>query len=317
MAFPTTTTPGRRRRTGSAVVAALALLFAACGGSDDDPAATVDPDLATSTTAADGQAANSFGDGVTVVVPNSPGTLSTTGSQRVMVALIGEGPNAYLGGPETAVTVRYAALDAAADDVSGEVPGEWLTTNASALGLYVAPFRFEVPGLWELTVLSGTTEVGGALLEVVETSVVPNVGDEAPKTASPTGSTPEELAAISTDPEPDPDLYDLSLDEALANGRPTLIAFATPAFCRTALCGPTMDTVKAVAAGRDDLDVVHVEPFDLELAPTGVLEPLPIMFEWNLVTEPWVFVVDADGVITATFEGIIGDQELRTALDQL
>lgn len=312
MASAPSTTSGRRRRSVAVLASVIAAVLLAAGCSSDDESAVVDdPDLATSTTAA---GSTPFGDGVTVVVPNSPGTLGTIGTQRVLVALVGEGPNAFLGGPDQPVTVRYSALDA---ELEGDVSGEWLTTNASALGLYVAPFQFGTAGLWEITVLFDGAEVGGALVEVVEDSVVPNVGDPAPATASATGSTPEELAAISSDPDPDPGLYDLSLDEALANGRPTLVAFATPAFCRTALCGPTMETVKTVSAGRDDVDVVHIEPFDLELAPTGVLEPIPAMAEWGLVTEPWVFVVDADGVITASFEGIIGDEELQKALDQL
>ncbi len=96
-----------------------------------------------------------------------------------------------------------------------------------------------------------------------------------------------------------------------------MVAFATPAFCQTALCGPTLEAVKGAAAGRDGSDVVHVEPFDLDLAPRGVLEPIPSMFDWGLVTEPWVFVIDADGVVAATFEGIIGQAEIEAAIDGL
>ncbi len=303
----------------------LALLAAGCGSSNsaDDAASDGTDAVAADDPATDGDDEAATGDrippglvdgSVTVVVPNSPGTLSTVGRQRVMAALLGEGPNAYLGGPEVPVTVRFSALDA---DITEDVPGEWLTTDASSLGLYVAPVAFAEAGLWEVTVLAGDQEVGGALIEVVDESVVPNVGDPAPATVTPTGETAEEIAAISTDPEPEAGFYDLSIDEAVANGRPTVIAFATPAFCRTALCGPTIESVKTATAGRDGLDVVHVEPFDLELAPQGILEPLPVMLDWNLLTEPWVFVVDADGLITASFEGIIGQGELERALDQL
>ncbi|MEM9565823.1 MAG: hypothetical protein AAGA93_24595 [Actinomycetota bacterium] len=323
-----------RRRPGSTLLRVLApallvaLLAAACGPSDssDGAAGETDPGAVEETTADgagdDGAEAGVDGDvppglvdgSVTVVVPNSPGTLSTVGQQRVMAALLGEGPNAYLGGPDVPVTVRFSSLDA---DLTEEVDGEWLTTDASSLGLYVAPVAFARAGLWEVTVLAGDQEVGGALIEVVEESAVPNVGDPAPATVTPTGETAEEIAAISTDPEPEAGFYDLSIDEAVANGRPTVIAFATPAFCRTALCGPTIESVKAATVDRDELDVVHVEPFDLELAPQGTLEPLPVMLDWNLLTEPWVFVVDADGLITASFEGIIGQGELERAIDQL
>ncbi len=306
-------------RTRLAIVLVVALLAAACGGADDDveaePEATASSEQ--SSTADDATvsgAATAFADSVTVVVANSPGTLGARGRQRVMAALIGDGPNDFLGGPDRPVTLRFSAVDA---ELTGEAEGDWLTTNASALGLYVASFEFDKAGLWEVTVVADGSEVGGTLIEVVDQSSVPGVGDSAPPTPTPTGSSAAEIAAITTDPEPDADFYDLSLDAAVLNGRPTVAVFATPAFCQTALCGPTIEFVKAAVDGRADLDVVHIEPFDLELAPQGVLEPIPVMADWGLATEPWVFVIDADGIVQASFEGIIGQAELERAIADL
>lgn len=316
----------------------LAVIAVGCGGGDDgDPveaagAETADDTIdgtiggATAETA-DGEASedpivddgpvsapSGFEGPLTVVVPNSPGTLSVNGSQRVMTALVGDGPNAFLGSPAQPVSVRFDPVDG---DGAGEVEATWLTTNASSLGLYVSYFDFASPGLWEITVVAEGQDLGTALVEVVEDSTVPNVGDPAPPSLTATGTTPEEIAAISTDPEPDPALYDLTIADAVSNGRPTVVAFATPAFCQTALCGPTLGMVKAATEGRADIDVVHVEPFDLELAPAGTFEPVPTMAEWGLVTEPWVFVVGPDGLVAATFEGIMGQAELEAAIDRL
>jgi hypothetical protein len=36
--------------------------------------------------------------------------------------------------------------------------------------------------------------------------------------------------------------------------------------------------------------------------------------EWNLPTEPWVFLVDAKGVIRAKFEGALSVDELEAAV---
>ncbi len=299
----------------------------ACGGDGDLEGA--DPSDTTTAAAGNGtDEGNGVGDGletdldgldtdptfdgpITVAVPNSPGTLTTGGRQRVMTALIGDGPNAFLGGPDQPVVVRFEHVDG---DTVGEVEGAWLTTNAAALGLYVTYYEFPAAGLWEVIVSADGEDLGAALIEVTEESAVPNIGDPAPKSVTPTGTTVAELAAISTDPEPDPSLYDLTIADAVTNGRPTVIVFATPAFCQTALCGPTLETVKAAGAGRDDIDLVHIEPFDLELAPQGTLQPIGPMADWGLVTEPWVFVVDADGLVSATFEGIIGQEELEAAL---
>ena len=40
----------------------------------------------------------------------------------------------------------------------------------------------------------------------------------------------------------------------------------------------------------------------------------PAVAEWGLPTEPWVFVVGADGVILGRFEGLVTREELRELL---
>ena len=41
------------------------------------------------------------------------------------------------------------------------------------------------------------------------------------------------------------------------------------------------------------------------------------MTEWNLRTEPWTFLVDADGVVRARFEGLATRREIEVALRQM
>jgi glutathione peroxidase-family protein len=40
------------------------------------------------------------------------------------------------------------------------------------------------------------------------------------------------------------------------------------------------------------------------------------MIEWRLQTEPWIFVVDADGRIAARFEGAASPSELQEAIQK-
>ena len=310
------------------------MVVAACGGADtDDPLdamdgidAPTDPSIDASTDGDEGggedggresagpQPAQQFPDAVQVIVANSQGTLTTAGEQRVMTALLGSGPNDFLGGEDQPVTVVFSPVGTDDED---RVEGAWLTTNAAALGLYVSYYRFPSAGQWEIRVEADGRDLGGTLFAINETSGVPGVGDPAPRSVTPVADDPGDIASISTDPAPDPGFYDLTIAEAVGNGRPTVVAFATPAFCQTALCGPTLETVKAAVDGRDELDVVHVEPFDLVLAPAGQLMPIDVMFEWGLATEPWVFVIDETGAVTASFEGILGQAELEAALDRL
>lgn len=300
------------------LVLVLSLVAAACGGGDDPSDELADNTTSTTAGADDGgvggaddPGALEFSSDLTVLVANTAGTLTTSGSQRVMTALVGAGPNSFFGGPDDPVSVRFEPVNG---DTVGEVEGTWLTTNASALGLYVTYYQFDQPGVWEVTVFGDGIDLGATLIEVVAESAVPRIGDPAPQSETLTGVTADEIAAISTDLQPDPTFYDLTIAEAVTNGTPSVVAFVTPAFCQTALCGPTLETVKAATAGRTDLDVLHVEPFDLQLAPLGDLTPVPVMAEWGLATEPWVFVMDGNGLVTASFEGIIGQAELEAAL---
>jgi hypothetical protein len=39
--------------------------------------------------------------------------------------------------------------------------------------------------------------------------------------------------------------------------------------------------------------------------------------EWRLLSEPWIFVVDGQGIIRAKFEGLTTAREIATALQQM
>lgn len=251
--------------------------------------------------------------GAAVVVANSPGTLTTNGPQRVLVALLGEGANSFLGGADQPATIEFRSVDGG---ITGEGSGQWLSSPGVALGLYVVTYDFDEPGQWEVRIKSNSDAAAAATIQVGTESSVPELGDAAPPSVTATATTAE-LAKITTDPNPEPRFYQLSVADAVSNGRPSVIVFSTPAFCQTALCGPTIEIAKDVAADNPDVDFVHVEPFDIEQARAGSLAPISAMTEWGLATEPWVFVVDQNGAITASFEGIIGQDELETALTAL
>jgi CBS domain-containing protein len=115
-----------------------------------------------------------------------------------------------------------------------------------------------------------------------------------------------------------------SVSEALAAGEPFVLVFATPKFCVSAQCGPTLDRLKPIAAAHPELTFINVEPYQLE-AVEGQLQPIltgeppqltpaTATNEWRLAAEPWVFVVDGDGIVTASFMLIFSDEELETAI---
>jgi hypothetical protein len=181
-------------------------------------------------------------------------------------------------------------------------------------------------------VVSGTDATGAAVL-VRFTSFVrpkgtaPRPGDAAPTVATPLAATnPQGVAGVSTDPEPRADFYTNSASELLAAGTPFLIAFASPAFCVSQACGPTLTLLKSAADQHPGVVIVHVEPYQMSwngtrlipvLAAGGGLQATSIVTAWQVPVEPWIFTVGRDGRILRSLEGVISPEEFDAALAEL
>lgn len=276
-----------------ALLLAAAVALGACSSSAE-PAATDTVDLSDALT----------------VVASSPGSVGL-GPQRVLL-VAASSDNRLLGGPGDPVTVTFE-LDG---ESFADVPTEWVWGIEGVRGFYVANFDFPRAGNWQATLAGAGGSARPTVFSVSEAVVVPEVGTPAPPSASRTIADAP-LEQLTSDPEPDPALYQMSVAEAVTSRRPSVIVFATPAFCTTAICGPTMDTVKEVAAGFPDVNWVHVEVYENIDDPQGELVETQAVIEWGLQTEPWVFVVDADGIVSARYEGTVGADELQRALAEL
>ncbi len=292
--------PARRRHRPAPLAVALVGvlgLLAACGGGGGTGAAAL------------------VNQGAVVVVANTQGTLSTRGPQRLLVALLGSSANDFKGGPDKPATIEITSEDGS---VKADVPGTWVAASGAALGLYVAHYTFPSPGIWQVGIQGATNkEAGVSRISVGTDSSVPDLGDPAPRSTTLTSADVTSLDKISTDPDPDPAFYTQTIAAAVTSGKPSVIVFATPAFCQTALCGPTVDVAKQVAARQPGVQFVHVEPYDIAQARTGKEIPIDAMAEWRIQTEPWVFLVGADGNVRGSFEGIVSADELSAAVDAL
>ncbi len=227
------------------------------------------------------------------------------------------------------LALRFFHLASSRTQPQVEADASYMPTIEGRPGLYRATVDFDRAGEWGVeataTEADGSKRIGRFVFPVRESGTTPLIGAQAPASDTPTASTAEEIAGITTDDDPDPDFYRQSVAGALAAHQPFLVIFATPAFCTSATCGPTLDTIKSVAQDfKDRMTFIHVEPYELELID-GHLRPvlsannLPISVaatvEWGLPTEPYVFVVDADGKVAAKFEGIAAPDELRSAFE--
>jgi len=193
------------------------------------------------------------------------------------------------------------------------------------VGFWTANVDLDVAGEWraEATLTRGGEESVAALPFLVQAeSPVPNVGDAAPPTDNLTFASEPNTKRVTTDPDPEPALYEMTVTEALEDGKPFVVVFATPAFCQTRFCGPVVDIVKDVREQfADQVNFIHIEPFELDADGQLVVDEqnLPVAaaptIAWNLATEPWVFVVGADGAIAKRFEGAASVAELSQALE--
>ncbi|MDH5503022.1 MAG: thioredoxin family protein [Acidimicrobiia bacterium] len=246
-----------------------------------------------------------------VVIANSPGTL-VPGDVRLLVGLL-DAEGSPIGGEDLAATVRI--YDPESNELVTTTQADFIWTVPNVRGLYVVRTSLDRPGIWGLAIEAGdmpATEPVGFV--VADVAVVPVLGDVAPHSVTPTGSD-FALSDISTDPEPLPRFYERSLHEVLGGGTPVVAVFSTPALCSTATCGPALDVVKDIAATDSESTFVHIEVYtNLDAQGARELELAPSVVEWGLPSEPWVFVMDGDGVIVASFEGALGSQELAEAL---
>ena len=197
-----------------------------------------------------------------------------------------------------------------------DAPATWLQGEVAQRGIYVTELPLRTAGRYVVLVVATTAEGarlrGGTQLSVLAKSKSPVRGQRAIAVATPTAGRPQGADPLCSR-KPVCSGHALSLDAALRNGKPTVVAFSAPAFCATELCGPVVDIVDAAVrphAGR--LNYVHAEAYrkrGKELAPA--------LRAWNFTSEPWTYFVDAKGIVTDRLAGAIGDQEVAARLASL
>ena len=245
------------------------------------------------------------------------------GDNRVVFGVIVQGQGALR---EEQVQVKTFFLTGSGPEGPKQtVPASFQQWPGGAGGAYVANLSFDRPGEWGLAVESsrpaGSIIRASVKVTVKETSATPSIGSAAPRSRNKTAGDVPDLTDLTTDTDPDPNLYRMTVAEALDDGVPLLVSFATPAYCQTATCGPQVDVLKQMKdryGGR--INVIHVEVYDNppEIRDSGIEvgRVTPVMAEWGLPSEPWTFVVDGEGIVRAKYEGFVGADELRDAIDE-
>lgn len=181
-------------------------------------------------------------------------------------------------------------------------------------GLYVTELPLEEPGFVSIVAVTEDQQrAGSAIIPVTtaESSSFPAPSQAAPAVATPTTAAPLGAAEICT-ASPACGMHEISLDDALAAGRPIALQFATPAYCQTAVCGPSVEILDQVRTSGEWGDIAFIHSEIYADAGQTLLDPVA---QWNLPSEPWLYTIDAGGRITSRSDGAL--LTLPNQVDQL
>jgi hypothetical protein len=295
----------------STLVLALTLTLAACAS--DPPTLTPAPPTADPLA---GPTSDPAAEALTVEIDNQE---IAVGLERVAFHVKDAGGNALRDGTVNVEFYRVLPSGQTTRTASGP-PAVYFGRGLPDGGAWVIYSDFDSSGPWEMRVRAsredGSDWRGAAQkqVEVVGRTRAPRTG-----IAPPTGDTPAlapggDIAALTSDPNPDPALYAQTVEAARTSGKPTVVFFGSPAHCPTDLCRAVLDEVKAVKSKyADRANFIHVETLD----PANPASLVPAAAAWGVDAGPWVFVLDKRGLIAVRIEGGTDRTELELWVQRL
>lgn len=290
---------GLSRRT--LLVGGATLLAGACGGSSEGPA-TASGQPGTGEPAASGTVDAA---GLQVVQFFKSGAVPAAVPHRLAFGL-GDG-NGVLqaGGPST---LEVKVLDAAGASV---LPETSVRRHANQLARPYWPVTVNLPaGTYQAVLSEAGRPVGSpAFFEVSASTAIPKYGDRMPLVASPTPSNTQGVTPLCTR-EPACPLHDVSLDTVVGR-KPVALLVGTPAYCQTAVCGPTLDVL--LNSRRDGVAFIHAEVWK----DNTFAEAAPLLSALNIDFEPILFAIRADGTVADRLDVIFDADDVTAALDKL
>jgi hypothetical protein len=188
----------------------------------------------------------------------------------------------------------------------------------AATVVYVSDIDFPSEGEWRIAALiQHEGELKATLLPsavVGEFKRVPRPGDRPPRIHTPTASdVGGDLEQITT--RVPPDTQNRADFADVLGEKPVALLFATPQFCQSRVCGPVVDVAEQLKESYgDQVEFIHMEIFQDNDPNKGVR---PQVRAFRLPSEPWLFVVDGEGVVSDAVEGAFGIDRMTEALERV
>jgi hypothetical protein len=242
------------------------------------------------------------------------------GTVAMKFSYLGTKQDATEGEPGPTTDAHFVAIEGNADQ-----PGPIAAPASSGRGVYETNVTFDKPGYWsvELTAdLNSGTATGTAAFQVNDKALFPAVGDKAPSTENLTVDSKAPAAAIDSRAGqgkiPDPELHQRTIAESIADHKPALVVFSTPVYCISRFCGPVTDMVQSLAHKYSNCaNFIHVEIWwNFQKSVVNRAAAQWLLVKGN-VTEPWVFLIGADGKIAARWDNVVVADEVEPYLKKL
>ncbi len=178
--------------------------------------------------------------------------------------------------------------------------------------------NFDTAGYWEIISHYRNSKASG-VIDVKEKSNTLSVGENISSIKTPSLKE-KEMNELSTDVNPNENLYKYSLDEALSTNIPIILSFSTPGLCVTATCAPQLSELKSLSNDYEDkIIIIHVEIWEnfKEVMNSGdfsvgILNKSVEVF--GITSEPWTFLINEEGIVKNRYQGYVDSKELREDL---
>jgi thiol-disulfide isomerase/thioredoxin len=115
-----------------------------------------------------------------------------------------------------------------------------------------------------------------------------------------------DFSKVTTYRQPDPRMYQYSIDQALLTGKPIVLEFATPGHCTN--CDEQLQMLKAIMDKyQNKMIFIHIDQYENPQAYKA----------YQVMGDPWTFIVDKNSIVHFERAGRMLYGELDDAIKQV